>query len=98
MLIDLNGMWFHLNIHDGGTGPGTTGVFHAEIADESFQFGVMRGEVRDLDCVAALIRRYSGLSPTAEALSQIASRLTRLRRARAEAAAPGTTPPLAEAG
>ncbi|MEM7059099.1 MAG: hypothetical protein AAF557_16055 [Pseudomonadota bacterium] len=76
MLIDLNGMQFHLNIQN----QERTAGFKAEIVDEAFNFGVQREHVHDLDGVAAFVKRYSGIAPRSEVLSQIAARLEELYR------------------
>ena len=85
MLIDMNGMYFHLNIQNGET----PNAFRAEIVDEAFNFGVLRDQVNDLDGVAAMIRSYSGMSPKTDVLSQIAQRIEDLYQAR-----PRTAPTL----
>ncbi len=77
MLIDLNGMLFHLNIQN----LEDSDSFKAEIVDEAFVFGVQRKEVSDLDGVATLIKQYSGMHPRTDTLSQIAQRLQDLYRA-----------------
>lgn len=76
MLIDLNGMLFHLNIQNSDDQDG----FKAEIVDEAFNFGVRRDQVHDLDGVAALVKGYSGVPPRTDVLSEIAQRLEDLHR------------------
>ena len=78
MLIDMNGMYFHLNLANAQGADG----FRAEIVDEAFNFEVQRDTVTDLDGVAAFIRRYAGLSPKAGVLSQVAKRLEVLYQTR----------------
>lgn len=78
MLIDLNGMLFHLNIQN----PGDNDGFKAEIVDEAFNFGVQREKVYDLDGVAAFVQGYSGIKPRTDVLSEIAGRLAELYRAK----------------
>lgn len=76
MLIDLNGMQFHLNIQRKDDNHG----FQAEIVDEAFNFEVQRDLVHDLDGVASFVYRYAGLRPKSEALSMIGRRLEELYR------------------
>ena len=75
MLIELNGMEFHLHLSK-VEGPQP---YRAEIVDEAYVFNVARRDVSTLDCVGAFVKDYTGIQPNASLLGRIAKRLTALR-------------------
>lgn len=75
MLIDLNGMSYHLKIRESGDGFG----FVTEIADEAFHFGMVRETVSDTSGVVELVSRFSGILPDTDVLEQIQQRVEEIK-------------------
>ena len=78
MQIDLNGMYYILNLGPGGPGKGLI----AEIVDEGFRNPVRRAPAQALGDLVRLIRSYTGMKPDADTLRDLSDYLeTRLDRA-----------------
>lgn len=71
MQINLNGMYYILNLKLDGPGMGLI----AEIVDEGFHGPVRREPVQTLGDLVRLIRAYSGLKPDAETLRDLSGYL-----------------------
>lgn len=67
MQIDLNGMYYILNLTAGGPAPGLM----AEIVDEGFRTPVRRAPAQTLGDVVRLIRNHTGMKPDAETLKDL---------------------------
>ncbi|MEM1159554.1 MAG: hypothetical protein AAGJ28_01350 [Pseudomonadota bacterium] len=92
MQIDLNGMYYIVNLTVGGRGKGLT----AEIVDEAFCGPVRRAPATCLGDMVRLIRQHTGLKPDADTLQDLSEHLeAHLDRAMADA---GKQVVLAEAG
>lgn len=71
MQIDLNGMYYILNLTAAGP---DTGLM-AEIVDEGFSGPVRRAPAQTLGDVVRLIRGYTGMKPDAETLKDLSGYL-----------------------
>ncbi len=71
MLVELNGLSFHLHISDATTAPR-----FACIVDEGFHYDQMNVDIQGPDCVLALIERYSGLRPDQAVSDQVRRHMT----------------------
>lgn len=71
MVLEINGMVFHLSI----SRCRQTGGWEAAIVDEDFTRDPMRKPVRAASCVLTLIRTYTGLVPERDIIEMIASEL-----------------------
>jgi hypothetical protein len=89
MQIDLNGMYFIVNLTD-DPAPGAAGSgLMAEIVDEGFCCPVRRAPAQSLSDVVRLIRGYTGMKPDADTLKVLSGYLEdRLDRAMESVAAP----------
>ena len=78
MMIDLNGMLFHLNVLDHRVDH----RFRAEIVDEAFNFQIIRKDVVGLDGISDLIHRYTDIRPRSHVLTRVAQHLENLHAKR----------------
>ncbi|MEL7152411.1 MAG: hypothetical protein AAFN51_01160 [Pseudomonadota bacterium] len=71
MQIDLNGMYYIVNLTPGRAGSDLM----AEIVDEAFCGPVRRAPVSSLGDMVRLIRQYTGMKPDADTLSDLSGYL-----------------------
>lgn len=85
MQIDLNGMYYIVNLTPAAAGSGLI----AEIVDEGFRGPVRRAPAQTLGDVVRLIRGYTGMKPDADTLKELSGYLEdRLDRAMEAVAEP----------
>ena len=78
MQIDLNGMYYIVNLTAGGPGKGLM----AEIVDEAFRGPIRRAPATCLGDIVRLIRGHTGMKPDAATLQDLSEHLeARLDRA-----------------
>lgn len=75
MLIELNGLSFHLRIATAGR----IGIAEASIVDEAFQYPVMKRPVFGASCVYTLIEDYTGFKPTRSLMATLTCLLSQKR-------------------
>lgn len=71
MLIELNGLHFHLRIASAGP----AGASEASIVDEAFDYDIMKRPVVGPACVCKLIEDYTGFTPTPSIIARISTRM-----------------------
>ena len=71
MQIDLNGMYYIVNLTTDTTGSGLM----AEIVDEGFRTPVRRAPVTCLGDIVRLIRQHTGMKPDADTLKALSGYL-----------------------
>ena len=89
MQIDLNGMYFIVNLTDDPAPDAAGAGLMAEIVDEGFRGPVRRAPAQTLGDVVRLIRGYTGMKPDADTLKDLSGYLEdRLDRAMETVAEP----------
>lgn len=75
MQIDLNGMYYILNLTTGGLGDRSGTALMAEIVDDAFSGPVRRAPASCLGDLVRLIRGYTGMKPDAGTLRDLSEHL-----------------------